>query len=92
MTNSEQTTNNFNGFTLEELRIHRAKLLIKKELAKDSLLQKINGETPKRNHHNGFFSGIMSNFSQTLNFIDFALISFKIARTIAILKNKNVKK
>lgn len=75
------TTKPFKGYTLDELRYNRAYLLAVCEMQKMRLMQRVDAA---KNTMPGFTgSGIVGKIMGSLNYVDYALIAFRIISKVS---------
>ncbi len=75
--NTESENAEWKGFTIDELRYRRAYLLARCELSKDQMMRAM-GEAKQGLPLSGASHGIMGKILGSLNYLDYALIAFRI--------------
>lgn len=84
---AEQEQPSFKGYTLEEIRYHRAMMALRKEFCKSKLMQTVGELTPKRKEKSSKKSGfsiaasIASKVFSNLNTLDYIMMGISLFGT-----------
>lgn len=97
---TQPTVEKFAGYTLEEIRYHRALVALKAEFCKEKIVAEFNASKKnsllgrfKRGEGTGLFkSGVLNKMAKSLNYIDYLLVgtaAFKAVRSFTSLFRRN---
>lgn len=90
-TTSQEVIEEFQGYTIEELRYQRAMLALRKEYSKTRLIQSLSGLNPnnrqnklseKQKSRFGFMGKLANKVFSNLNLVDYALMGISAIGTI----------